>query len=164
MDQCNHIIKKVHITPQTDVSASRIVSLRMLKYMILVINSSDVIYLWLGPNFYSSLAEAKPLNYILDLSWSFSTALTTFSDPDRHVKSYIEFTFLDRFCGPQESLRRRSNNGWVARSVTHASKWGEILKMARPTLESCQIQWDLFGKAASDSTGCYITIMPPSRN
>ncbi len=37
--------KKVHITPQTDVSVSRIVSLRRLKYMILVINSSDLIYL-----------------------------------------------------------------------------------------------------------------------
>jgi hypothetical protein len=54
--------------------------------MILVINSSDVIYLYVGPNFYSSLPEAKPLNYISDVSWSFSTALATFSGPDRHVK------------------------------------------------------------------------------
>jgi len=55
--------------------------------MILAINSSDVIYLSLGPNFYSSLAEAKSLNYISHVSWSFSTALATFSGLDRHVKS-----------------------------------------------------------------------------
>jgi hypothetical protein len=55
--------------------------------MILMINSSDVMYLQLGPNFYSSLAEAKPLNYIADASWSFSMALATFSGPDQHVKS-----------------------------------------------------------------------------